>query len=81
MNNTDDDYGFSAFSAEEYEERISKAAEPINEYKSRLEDLENMILPFLQKLRDSGDKEYIYWPKRTEVIDKQIEKILKLTRG
>jgi predicted lipoprotein len=35
----------------------------------------------LEKLRDTGDKEYIYWPNRKEVINKQIEKILKLTRG
>jgi hypothetical protein len=77
----DDDYGFSTFSAEEYEARISKAAEPINDYKERLEELESMILPFLQKLRDSGDKEYIYWPNRAEIINKQIERITKLTRG
>jgi len=44
-------------------------------------ELEKMILPFLEKLRDTGDKEYIYWPNRRPAIDKQIEKILKLTRG
>lgn len=81
----DDDFGFSAISAAEYESRISKAAEhaaaPIEEYKQRLSDLENMILPFLQKLRDTGDKEYIFWPNRGPAIDKQINKILKLTRG
>lgn len=81
MINEDDDFGFSAISAEEYEARISKAAEPIQDYKQRLQDLEKIILPFLQKLRDTGDKEYIYWPNRKEVIDKQIEKILKLTKG
>ena len=81
----DDDFGFSAISAEEYESRISKAAEsaaaPIEDYKQRMQDLENMILPFLEKLRDTGDKEYIFWPNRKPVIDKQIEKIKKLTRG
>ena len=81
----DDDFGFSAISAAEYEARINKAAEsaaaPIEDYKQRLQDLENMILPFLQKLRDTGDKEYIYWPNRKQVIDKQINKVLKLTRG
>lgn len=88
MRNTidnDDDFGFSAISAAEYEARITKAAQsaaaPIEEYKQKLMDLENMILPFLQKLRDTGDKEYIYWPNRKDSIDKQINKILKLTRG
>jgi len=82
---SDDDFGFSAISEEEYEARITKAAEvasaPIEDYKTRLENLESMILPFLQKLRDTGDKEYIYWPNRKDAINKQIEKILKLTRG
>ena len=77
----DDDFGFSAISAADYEARINKAAEPVEEYKQRLQDLEKMILPFLEKLRDTGDKEYIYWPNRKPAIDKQIEKILKLTRG
>ena len=77
----DDDFGFSAISAEDYEARITKAAEPISDYKQRLESVEAIILPFLEKLRDTGDKEYIYWPNRKPAIDKQIEKILKLTRG
>lgn len=81
----DDDFGFSAISAAEYEARITQAAEsasaPIEEYKNRLEDLESLIVPFLKKLRDTGDKEYIYWPNRKPVLDKQIERILSLTRG
>lgn len=83
-NDLDDDFGFSAISAEEYEARISRAAEsaaaPIEEYRQRLEDLESLIVPFLKKLRDTGDKEYIFWPNRKPVLDKQIERILKLTR-
>jgi hypothetical protein len=80
----EDDFGFSAISAEEYEAKINKAAEvasqPIEQYKARLEDVEALVVPLLQKLRDTGDKEYIYWPNRKEIIDKQINRILKLTR-
>jgi hypothetical protein len=83
--NIDDDFGFSAISAAEYEARIHKAAEvasaPIEDYKARLEDLESLIIPFLKKLRDTGDKEYIFWPNRKPALDKQIERILILTRG
>jgi archaellum component FlaC len=79
--NVDDDFGFSAISSEEYEARINKAAEPIEEYKEKIQQLEKMVLPFLEKLRDTGDKEYIYWPNRKDAINKQIDKLLKITRG
>jgi len=46
-----------------------------------LMEVEKMIVPFLNKLHSTGDKEYIYWPNRKPAIEKQIEKILKLTRG
>ena len=77
----DDDFGFSAISAAEYEAKIAQAAEPVEEYKQRLEKLESMIVPFLEKLKETGDKEYIYWPNRKPKIEKQIQAILKLTRG
>ena len=81
----DDDFGFSAISSEEYEAKITKAVAtataPLEEYQAKVQKLEKMILPMLEKLRDTGDKEYIYWPNRKEVINKQIEKILKITRG
>ena len=88
-NDLDDDFGFSAISAEEYEARITKAAKQAeydassltaDAYIKRLSQLETIILPFLEKLRDTGDKEYIYWPNRKEIINTQIDKILKLTR-
>ena len=87
---SDDDFGFSAISAAEYEARITKAVKDAeydassltaSQYKSQLLELEKIIIPFLTKLRDTGDKEYIYWPNRGPALDKQIEKILKLTRG
>ena len=88
--NTDNDFGFSAVSEKEYNETINKAAKDAeyeassltaSNYKSQLLELEKMIIPFLQKLHSTGDKEYIYWPNRKPAIEKQIEQILKLTRG
>ena len=77
----DDDFGFSVVSEEEYNSVVNKTAETADDYKSRLTELEKMIIPFLQKLHSTGDKEYIYWPNRKPVIEKQMERILKLTRG
>ena len=76
-----DDFGFSAVSEEEYNSVINKTAETADDYKTRLHEVEKMIIPFLTKLHSTGDKEYIYWPNRKPSIEKQIEKILKLTRG
>lgn len=75
-----DDFGFSAVSEAEYNSVINKTAQTADDYKTRLNELEKMIVPFLTKLHSTGDKEYIYWPNRKPVIEKQIEKILKLTR-
>ena len=86
----DDDFGFSAISAEEYEARITQAAQKAeydassltaDNYIKKLQQLEAIIIPFLEKLRDTGDKEYIYWPNRKPALEKQIERILKLTKG
>jgi len=78
--NVEDDFGFSAVSEAEYNEVINKTAETADDYKTRLAEVEKMIIPFLQKLHSTGEKEYIYWPNRKPIIEKQIERILKLTR-
>ena len=75
-----DDFGFSAVSEEEYNSVINKSTASVEDYKERLQELEKIIIPFLTKLHSTGDKVYIYWPNRKNLIEKQIEKILKLTR-
>jgi hypothetical protein len=77
----DNDFGFSAVSEEEYNSVINQATGTVEDYKRRIAELEKMIIPFLTKLHSTGDKEYIYWPNRKPAIEKQIEKILKLTKG
>ena len=77
----DDDFGFSAVSEDDYNKVINETAETAEAYKAKLEEVEKLILPFLTKLLKTADKEYIYWPNRKTSIEKQIEKILKLTRG
>ena len=85
---TENDFGFSAISEQEYNSTIKESVQTVENYKvnlteteRRLAELEKMIIPFLKKLHSTGDKEYIYWPNRKPAIEKQIEKILKLTRG
>ena len=77
----DDDFGFSAVSEDEYNAVINESTSTADEYKKRLAEVEKLIVPFLQKLYATSDKEYIYWPNRKPIIENQLNRILKLTRG
>jgi hypothetical protein len=45
-----------------------------------LRDIEDLILPLLLNLKKNPEKDYIHWPNRTVIIDKQIEKIKAVSR-
>lgn len=71
-----------AITNKKYEDRLQeKSIELESENQGKFERLEKMIIPLLQNLAKSSDEPYIYWPKRKEIIDSQIERILRLTRG
>jgi hypothetical protein len=76
-----DDFGFSLLSDEEHNADLNKKDQNVQEYKNRLADVEKIILPFLTKLLKTADQEIIKWPNRGPVLEDQIQKILKLTRG
>ena len=80
------DFEFNAVSEEEYNTKIKDAqveasSLTADQYQDRLSKLERIIIPFLQKLHATADKEYIHWPNRKPIIEDQIQKILNLTRG
>lgn len=47
---------------------------------AKLKQVEDLILPLLYNLQKNPEKDYIHWPNRTAIIDKQIEKIKAVTR-
>jgi hypothetical protein len=49
--------------------------------RSRLIDVEKLIMPLLVNLLKSADKDYIHWPNRKDKIQSQIDKLLSMTRG
>jgi hypothetical protein len=51
------------------------------EANTKLTELEQIIMPLLVNLMKNPEKEYIYWPNRTDKIQEQIDRILSLTRG
>jgi len=77
----DDDFGFSTVDEVEYQAVIAEKDGTVQEYKDRLVEIEKIIMPFLTNLLKSKDQPYIHWPNRGPVIEKQIQKILTLTRG
>jgi len=77
----DKDFGFSTVDEVEYEAVIAEKNDTVQEYKDRLTEVEKIIMPFLTNLLKSKDQPYIHWPNRGPVIEKQIQKILTLTRG
>ena len=48
----------------------------------RMNEVEDLILPLLKNLAKDGDKrEWIRWPGRTDILNKQIDAITAVTRG
>ena len=72
---SDDDFGFSTLSEDEYNSVIAEKDETVEEYKSRLKEVEKIIMPFLTNLLKTADQPIIKWPNRGPIIQKQIEKI------
>ena len=60
---------------DEYKALIEK------DVKAKLSALEKMILPLLVNLMKNPEKDTIKWPGRAPIIEKQIEKILAITRS
>jgi chromosome segregation ATPase len=68
----------------EVERRLAEAIEgreaAVDE---KLKDVEKLIIPLLINLikPDSLEKKYIYWPNRKPIIERQIKRIMAITRG
>ena len=59
----------------------SRVEELEKKRKDDLLKLEKIIMPLLRNLQKNPDDVYIKWPNRKEVIEKQIKKIVAITRS
>lgn len=78
------DFGFTLVNEEEVAEPLvtDVKSATVEELKEKLLSVEKLIIPLLVNLmKDSDTKDYIKWPNRKVVIEKQIEKILVITRN
>jgi hypothetical protein len=72
-------------------ERIENASTPLDtdgyklliekDVKAKLAAVEKLILPLLVNLMKNPQQDTIKWPGRAPIIEKQIEKILAITRS
>lgn len=77
------DFGFTAVDETEVADplinQVANNAQTTTQQK--LQTVEKLILPLLVNLMKNPEKEYIHWPNRVSMIEKQIEKILAITRA
>ena len=69
------DFGFTAVDEDELE-AVQKTAQKLESTSGKAEELEdklnklyNAILPLLSNLKANPEKDYIYWPNRTEKVE------------
>lgn len=62
------DFGFTAVDEDELT-TVSNAVTNAADAKTKLNDMRKMIQPLLENLKKNPDKDYIFWPKRTAIID------------
>jgi hypothetical protein len=74
------DYDFG-FTTEDTQGIISTHEATVDEYKQKLKAVEKLIVPLLVNLMKNPDVDTIKWPGRAPIIEKQIEKILAITRS
>jgi hypothetical protein len=77
------DFGFTAATEEELAEPLvlDARAATVEELKAKLLEVEKLVMPLLVNLIKNPEKEFIRWPNRVPIIEKQIEKILAVTRS
>ena len=64
------------------DEMTDRKEELNDKWGTKMNEVEGLILPLLQNLAKDGDKrEWIKWPNRTDILNKQIDAIKVVTRG
>lgn len=72
------DFGFTAMDADELASVDTKIIEKTTSATEVVNKMDNFIRPLLENLMKDSDKDYIYWPNRTEILQKKIEELNSL---
>lgn len=69
------DFGFTAMDADELASVDTKIIEKTTSATEVVNKMDNFIRPLLENLMRDSDKDYIYWPNRTEILQKKLEEL------
>jgi len=72
------DFGFTAMDADELASVDTKIIEKTTSATEVVNKMDNFIRPLLENLMKDSDKDYIYWPNRTEILQKKIQELNSL---
>ena len=81
------DFGFSIVDEQGLEavqvahEQVQSTSNNVEELQARLTQLYDAVQPLLNNLRQSADKEYIWWPNRLEKIEQFQDMLDGIYRG
>lgn len=92
LDDTNDDFGFSAVSEDELKSLERQLQQQViqtekqltltsKEYKDRMEALYKLIMPLLLNLQKDDEKEYIFWPDRSKKMTSFIDKVNKIVEN
>ena len=79
MSDLDFDFGFTAVTEDELEV-VQKTKVSADGAQEKLDKLYNAITPLLTNLKKNPEKEYIYWPKRTDKIEEFEDRIKEIIK-
>jgi hypothetical protein len=80
------DFGFTAVDEDELESvrelksSIETSGAVAQDTEEKLNNLYNAILPLLSNLKANPEKDYIYWPNRTEKVEEFEDIISKIIK-
>ena len=75
------DFGFTAMDAEELAAVDTKIVEKTTSATEVINQMDDFIRPLLENLMKDSDKDYTYWPNRSEMIQKQIERLNNIQKN
>jgi hypothetical protein len=75
------DFGFTAMDAEELASVDTKIVEKTTSATEVIEKMDNFIRPLLENLMKDSDKDYIYWPNRSDILQKKINELNEIQQS